>query len=160
MSIPGDHHRVCIMCPGPVFSNLLSIAHTERAGEVRQINVLSLCTQVSNLWWMSNSVSKGFGPATRMGPSNKLQRYLTPSMFSHDLTNTLAGRVLHSSLIEELCAFYVILSTIHTRTDLWAVNYHFWILFGLVYSKDWTKMKMGLLPWATLQSFNWIWSYQ
>jgi len=29
----GTNIRVCIMCPGPVFSNLLSIAHTERAGE-------------------------------------------------------------------------------------------------------------------------------
>ena len=31
----GTGIKVSIMCPGPVFSNLLSIAATERAGEVR-----------------------------------------------------------------------------------------------------------------------------
>ena len=56
MSIPGEHCRVCIMCPGPVFSNLLSIAHTERAGEVRQRNALSMHTALQSV--MNFKISK------------------------------------------------------------------------------------------------------
>ena len=38
------------MCPGPVFSNLLSIAHTERAGEVRQREMYHLYAHMSPIY--------------------------------------------------------------------------------------------------------------
>ena len=42
---------------------------------------LLYCTQLSNLWWMPNSVSKCFGTAMRTGSSRRFKRYPTTYMW-------------------------------------------------------------------------------
>ena len=43
--------------------------------------VLKISSQLSNLWWMPNSVSKGFDTAMRTGSSRRFKRYPTTYMW-------------------------------------------------------------------------------
>ena len=134
MSIPGKHFRVCIMCPGPVFSNLLSIAHTERPGEVRQICVLSMHTILQSMmnakisqkrfWffpWERTHQNKTISALAHYqvdfpllwlkGSWLKTQKqsvHLRKLSFwanSHGMSKTFDDWVWHASQIGELCAF-------------------------------------------------------
>ena len=43
--------------------------------------VLKISAQLSNLWWMPNSVSKGFDTAMKTGSARRFQRYPTTYMW-------------------------------------------------------------------------------
>ena len=49
--------------------------HSSKDSENHHQNWMSMGTQLSNLWWMPNSVRIDFGPAMKMGSSRRLKRY-------------------------------------------------------------------------------------